>query len=458
MINKNIFRTYDIRGKYPEELNSEVVFNIAFSYAKLFKDLKKIVVQSDIVPHNLELKKSFISGLARGGKEVADIGRGPVSLMYFSVCHFNYDGGVSLTASHLPPPWSGLKMQTKNAYPVITEELDKIREIAERDFQKLNENETVPKKISFLNPEKDYINYAVEKIKIKRPLKIIIDSGNGSCGFLPEKIFKKLGCEAITIFGDYDFNFPNHMPDPYEEKNLKFLQNAVIREKADLGVAFDNDGDRVGIVDNAGEIVRGDEYLLMFALDALAREKGPVVTEVRTSMAFIEKMRELGAKHYFSVSHHKAVLDKIKEVHAVFGGETTGHIYFPLQYYLFDDGIFSALKMAEIASNIPNLHLYKKSLPHYEASPEIFIPTPDEIKFDIIKQLQNYLRENNYDFIDIDGARINFENGWALARAANTSPYIKMRFEGRTAGDLAEIKEKTKEIFRKSKININFDI
>src|SRR3989338_214803 len=453
-INPYIFRTYDIRGKYPQELNQEVVYKIALAYGRLFPKLKKIVVQTDIRKSGQDLKRGLIKGLKEGNKEIIDIGQGPIPLMYFSVCYYPFDGGIAITASHLPKEYSGLKMQTQNAYPVISDDLEKIKNMVEAGHKTETDNQMAKAEITSFNPEPDYINCLTQKIKFKKPLKIVIDTGNGACGLLPEKIFKKLGCDVKTLFSQYDDSFPNHMPDPYEEKNLVFLQKEVLKQKADLGLAFDGDGDRIGIIDNYGRVVKGDFYLLILAREALKKKKGPVVIEIRTSMAFLEEMGKNKVKTYLTVGHHKAVLDKIKETKAVFGGETTGHLYFPNEYYLYDDAIFVSLKIAQITSVKGDLAAYIDTLPRYSASPEIFIPTADKVKHGLIKKLHNYLKKNNYDFIGIDGARINFSNGWALARAANTSPFIKCRFEGKTKKDLFLIEVRAIELFKKAGIKL----
>ena len=304
------------------------------------------------------------------------------------------------------------------------------------------------------DPRNGYMDYITKKINLRRPLRIVIDSSNGAMGALPGETFRKLGCEVKTIYGEPDGNFPNHPPDPYEEENLKDIKKEVLKEKADLGFAYDGDGDRVVPIDNQGRVVEGDFCLSMLARQALLGKKGPIVHDMRVSKAFLDEMARHGVKTYFSISHHNAVIRKIKETNAVFGGEVTLHFFFPLDYYLCDDALFASLKLAEIASGEQNFANYIDTLPRYFASKEVFIDAPDEEKFKIIEKLQEYLKEKNYDFIDIDGARINFQNGWALARAANTTPIIKCRFEGRTKEDLADIEKKSLEIFKEAGIPV----
>ena len=222
-----------------------------------------------------------------------------------------------------------------------------------------------------------------------------------------------------------------------------------------MGFIYDTDGDRVAIIDNRGRSVNGDDSLLILARQAVAKKVGSVVHCMRTSKAFIDDMAKRGATTHFSVSHHNAVRDKVKKLGAVFGGEITFHYAFPLDYYLVDDAVFASVELAIVAAEQPDFAAYVDTLPHYFASPELFINAGDDVKFGIIEKLQKYLRENNYNFIDVDGARINFENGWALARVSNTTPIIKCRFEGDTEENLKAIEKEALGIFQKVGLPIN---
>jgi phosphomannomutase/phosphoglucomutase len=452
-IDPSIFRAYDIRGVYPKQLNEEGAFRIALAFSSLYPQTKKIVVASDSRLSSPPLKKVIIEAFLKSGKTVIDLGIAPDPLFYFAIFHFRFDGGVMISGSHNPKEYNGLtlhirKEKKERSEDLIGEDLNKIKEIVigGKEIQ-------VPKKKgekNDLDVSEEYIKYVVPRVKIKRPLKIIIDSGNGAMGFLPEKVFKALGCQAGTIYGEPDGNFPHHPPDPYERENLADIKKEVLSGGYDLGLAFDADGDRVCPIDNKGREVSGDSCLFMLALQVLQKKKGPVVHCMRVSRTFLDEMKRQEVPTYFSVSHHSAVLSKILKTKAVFGGEITYHFLFPLDYYLVDDALFPSLKIAEAVSQKEDFANYLDTLPRYATSPEIFIPAEDTKKFELIRNLQKYLRENNYDFIDIDGARINFDNGWALARASNTSPFIKCRFEGRTQKDLKEIIGKSLSIFEKA--------
>jgi len=456
-INPTIFRAYDIRGIYPQELNEELAGEIARAYAHLYPGAQKLAVARDSRLSSPLLFKNITDSLMEEGREVIDIGVAPDSLFYFSIFHYKFDGGIMISGSHNPKDYNGLtlhirKSGKKDSEDVIEEDLKKIKDLVTKGESSKKANKTG--KITTFDPTEDYINYISEKIGLRRSLKIIIDSGNGAMGFLPEKIFKRLGCQIKTIYGEPDGTFPHHLPDPYQEENIQDIKKEVLAEEADLGFAYDSDGDRVALIDNKGRLVNGDFCLLMLALQALNKKKGPIVHDMRVSKSFLDEMRKQGIKTYFSISHHNAIIKKIIETNAIFGGEVTLHFLFPLEYYLCDDALFASLKLAEITSMQQDFSKYIDSLPYYYTSPEVFIETDDEKKFKIIENLQNYLRENDYDFINIDGARINFPHGWALARAANTTPFIKCRFEGDTEENLTKIEKESLEIFKKTGIPI----
>lgn len=456
-INLSIFRAYDIRGIYPSELNEEAAFQVAMAFGFLYPACKKIVVGRDPRLSSPVLAQGVIKGLMESGKEVINIGIAPDSLFYFSIFHYKFDGGIMISGSHNPREYNGLTLNVKKpgkkeSEDLVGSDLEEIKNQILSDAE--NNGDSKIGKLTAFEPTKDYIDYVAAKINLKRPLNIVIDSGNGACGYLPEKVLNKLGCHAQTLYGDFDGNFPHHMPDPYLEENLKDIKKMVLEKKADLGFAFDADGDRIALLDNRGRMVSGDFCLLMLAQQALEKKKGPVVHDMRVSKAFLDEMQKVGVKTYFSISHHNAVIKKIIETGAVFGGEITLHFLFPLDYYLCDDAIFASLKLAEIASEHDDFAAYVDTLPRYHASPEVFIGSTDKEKFALIEKLQGYLKKNNYDFIDIDGARINFLHGWALARAANTTPIIKCRFEGDTEENLLAIEKESLEIFQNAGIPI----
>lgn len=452
MIKDNIFRGYDIRGTYPDELNEGAVYWTTKAFCELYPASRKVVLARDPRPSSPALADAARKAFLEAGREVIDLGIAPDPLWYFCIMHYGNDGGLMISGSHNPSHHNGLTYHGRTNINTDSEELmgEALQEL--KRAAQLLETENVAGgeltgKLTESDPSQEYIDYIAAKIKFKRPLKIVLDTGNGACGYLPEKLFKKLGCEVETMFGDFDGTFPNHMPDPYVAANRAALEKRVKETGADMGFIYDTDGDRVGIIDHRGRAANGDDTLLVLARQALAQKTGPVVHCMRASKAFIDDVRARGGQPLFSVSHHNAIREKVKKHNAVFGGEITFHYAFPLDYYLVDDAVFASVKLAQVASEQEDFAAYVDSLPRYFASPELNVDCADDVKFAVIKTLQNYLRQNGYDFIDIDGARINFDNGWALARASNTAPVIKCKFEGKTLEALIEIERKALKIF-----------
>ncbi len=454
-INPFIFRNYDIRGIYPDDMDEEGVFLIVSVFAEFFPDIREVVVARDSRTSSPSLAQAVISALVGQGKDVIDIGLAPDPLFSFTTEHYDFNAGITVTASHNSKEYNGLVISV-GCKAVCLEVLEEIKIRALKNKERGIEVSPAAKRgsIKKFDPTYDYISFVVPKTKLKRKLKIVFDSGNGAMGFLPEQVFKKLGCETITIFGEPDGNFPNHPPDPCLEESLEHIKREVLIQKADCGFAFDGDGDRVVLIDNNGRRVLEDYCFLLLAKHILKKEKGAIVHGMRISNVFLEQMSKMGVKTFFSVCHHNAVIQKIRQTNAVFGGEITSHYFFPKEYYLADDALFSALKLAEIVSQADNFAEFIDTFPKIYTSKEMFINVPDDRKFLMIEDLKKHLRKSKVDFIDIDGARINFENGWALARASNTSPYIKIRFEGKTKKDLELIKTKSLKLFEEVGIKL----
>ncbi len=450
-IDKTIFRRYDIRGKYPAELSEEAAYNVALSFANLFPEVKTVVLGGDARKTTPVLMEAVKKGLIDGGKDVVEIGIVITPVVFFGVCHNDYDAGIVITGSHLEGIYNGIKIVFKGAVPTTPEDYDNIMNHIIEDKMKKSEIIGTVKKIDI---ENEYEEYIKSKVGLKRPLKIVIDSGNGTARLLPEKIFKDLGCEVETIFAESDDTSPNHVPDPYRHENMQDLKKKVLEVRADLGIGFDGDGDRAGFVDSSGYILSGDDLLMIFAKNTLARKKGPIVADSRASMTLIEEVKKQGQEMFLTVGYHAAVAKKIIEEKAVFGGETTSHFYFPLDFYMTDDAVFSALKLAEIVSIQEDFVGFVKNLPRYATSKEIFIPFPDDKKYQVVDSLTEMVKQRGLDVNDVDGSRISFKNGWGIVRPSNTSPFIKVKFEGRTKKDLAEVTEKMLLLMREKGIEL----
>ncbi len=439
-IDETIFRRYDIRGVYPAEFNEEAAYKIGLAFSNLFPEMKRVVIGGDARETTPQLKEAVIKGLIDGGKEVIDIGIVVTPIVFFSVCHYGFDGGVAITGSHLGGEYNGIKLVLKDAHPTLPDDYENLKRLIMNDeLKKVNNPKAgVEKK----DVEKDYIKKLLESISLKKPLKIVADCGNGTARDLPEKIFRKLGCDVETIFMEADDNYPNHIADPYKKENMQDLKRKVLEVGADLGIGYDGDGDRAGFIDEKGNMISGDDLLMIFTKDAFKRKKGPVVADARVSMALLDEVKKEGQEVSLTVSYHGAVLDKILEKDAVFGGETTSHFYFPLDSYLTDDAIFASLKMAQIVSEIDDFPAYVEDLPRYATGEEIFIEFPDTEKYQAVEKFTEMVKEKGHDVNDVDGSRINFDNGWGIVRPSNTSPFIKVKFEGKTEEDLIDVSKK----------------
>jgi Phosphomannomutase len=316
MIKDNIFRGYDIRGTYPDELNENAVYWTTKAFCELYPALHKVVLARDPRPSSPVLADAARKAFLEAGMEVIDLDIAPDPLWYFSIFHYKYDGGLMISGSHNPSHHNGLTYHARKTADVASEELmgeslQELRCLAQSlETEGATGNPTG--KVVKTDVSQEYIDYIASRIKISRPLKIVLDTGNGACGYLPEKVFKRLGCHVETMYADFDGTFPHHLPDPYVEANRKDLEARVLETGADMGFIYDTDGDRVGIIDNRGRAANGDDTLLILARQAVARKNGLVVHCMRASKALIDDMNRLGATTMFSVSHHNAIRENVK--------------------------------------------------------------------------------------------------------------------------------------------------
>ncbi len=434
-----IFKAYDIRGVYPNELNEEIAYKVGNVFAQ-FLNAEELGVIGDYRISTPALKKKLVEGMVDAGSDVIDLGYGPTPLMYFSVVKLNIDGGVAVTASHNPPEYNGFKLTREKAIPVYAENgiYEIGRMVVDNRIKRAEKKGNIQQK----NMVEEYIKDAVSRISLGRTLEVVVDTGNGACVDIPEKILKSLGCRVKTIFKEPNGKFPNHIADPLKVETLKWLREEVVRENADLGIAFDGDGDRVGLVDEKGNVVSQDHILMMLVKQALERRKGYVVFEVRTSRAVINFAEELGGKPIITRVGHAYIVDEIMKRNAVFGGELSGHIYLPYCYYPFDDGIFAAMKLVEFVSNLDEpLSKFVEKLPAPITTPEIHIKVKEEDKWRIMDAFREELEKRGYDINTLDGVRVDFEDGWGIVRPSNTEPMIKCRFEAESEEALERIKD-----------------
>ena len=454
-VNSEIFRAYDIRGIVDEALTEEGTFQIgkAIGSQILSEGRSSILTARDGRISGPRLLNQFQKGVMSSGCNVVDIGMVPTPLLYFSTFKTNISDGVVLTGSHNPKNYNGLKIVI-NKRSMTSEKIKKIKSmIEEEDFMDGSG------KFTSLDIKDDYLKVLQEKIKINSKMKVCLDCGNGVGGVIAPHAFKLLGLDVIELYSEVNGNFPNHHPNPSDPKNLKDLQKKVLETNSDLGIALDGDGDRVGLIDNKGDIVFPDAYMMLLAEVLLRKKsKGSIVFDVKCSTNLEKVIKNFNGTPIMSRTGHSYIKSKIIETNALLGGEMSGHIFFNDDWYGFDDAIYSALRIIEVLSkNKLKPHEVFNSYPKHFSTPEINLKVPEEVKFKIIDELKTLINPSEYVLIDIDGIRLESENSWGLVRASNTSPNLVLRFEGKTESDLLEIKNYFKEILSKIEFDLQLD-
>ena len=425
-ITKSIFREYDIRGEYPNQINEEVVRKIGNAIAGKCNNLniKEICVGRDGRNSGKSLLEAMISGLSESGIEVINVDLATSPLLYYAAKKNKYKSGIMITGSHNPKNHNGIKLVIDDK-PVSGNEI----------LDLLNKDQKFSKSvgsIKSLNVKDSYIEEVSQSLKINKKLKIVIDCGNGAAGFIAPDLYKNLGCEVIELYSDVDGDFPNHHPDPGKVENLKDLIQAVKTHGADLGLAFDGDGDRVGMVTNNGEIVFPDKILMILSKDVLESQKGSIIFDVKCSNVLSQIIQENGGSPIMSPTGHFHIKNGIKKYNPLLAGEMSGHIFFNDRWYGFDDGHYTGARIIEMLSNTEkSISEICSDLPILFSTPELNINVTDENKFKIIKEFADNCRLEGKKNT-IDGLRLDFEDGWGLIRASNTTPKLVLRFEGRS--------------------------
>ena len=437
-MNPLIFREYDIRGMVGKDLTHDVVREISRGYGTMMRNLgkKHITVGRDNRLSSKDFRDAIVEGILSTGIDVTDCGLIPTPLLYFSLFHLPVDGGVQITGSHNPPEFNGFKLCVGKT-TIHGKEIQHVREIIESG--KLSQGKGILKEYDIITP---YLEMVKSKIKLNKKLKVVLDGGNGTSGLIAPKLLRDLGCEVTELYCNLDGNFPNHFPDPTVVKNLTDLIKKVKDEKADVGIGYDGDADRIGVVDNEGNIIWGDQLMIIFARDILKRKKGAkVVFEVKCSQNLGNDIKKHGGIPIMWAAGHSLIKDKMLKENAEFGGEMSGHIFFKDGYFGFDDAIYASLRLLLILSNTnQKITEMLADVPKTFTTPEIRVDCPDEEKFEIVKKITADFKKE-YDVIDIDGARVIFNGGWGLIRASNTQPVLVVRFEAETEEKLEDFKK-----------------
>src|SRR5258706_658460 len=436
-MNPSAFREYDIRGLAEKDFDNDFAFLLGQVHGTVVaeKGGKRVTVGRDVRTTSDAYAEAVIAGMVSVGLHVYDLGVCPTPLLYFSLFHLDVDGGIQITASHNPAEYNGFKI-CLGKDSLYGEQIQDIRVRMERKVLTAKSGGKV-ERYEIIPPYHKHLLADVPKLA--RPLKVVVDGGSGVGGPVAPAIFRDVGCQGWEIGCTPDGNFPLHHPDPTMPENLALLIDKVRAEKADLGVAYDGDADRIGAVDEHGNILWGDELLVLFARDVLKCNPGEtIISEVKCSQRLFDDIAVHGGKPIMWKAGHSLVKAKMKETHALLAGEMTGHMFFKDRYFGYDDAIYASLRLLEIIANAGKpLSTLLSDLPKSVSTPEIRVDCPDDKKFIIADKATEYFRQH-FDVIDIDGARMRFSEGWGLIRASNTQPALVLRFESQSAAKLNE--------------------
>lgn len=439
-IKKEIFREYDIRGIYESELNCDTAYYIGLAYGTILKNKynkDKCIVGYDNRLSSIDLSESLVKGITDTGVNVINIGLVTTPIYYYAWDLLDTKCGVMITASHNPKEYNGFKFSYNglhNAYGMDVYNLYEV--IINNKFNKGNGN------VINIDIKNDYINMVLSSINIgNRPLKVVYDCGNGTTSVIAYDVFKRLDINSIPLYNVSDGNFLNHHPDPCVEDNLTDLKRKVLDTNADIGIAFDGDGDRVGVIDENGNYIPTDLLMIIVwrnIYNKISDKRG--LLDIKCSKALEDEMNKLGILPIISRTGNSYTKAKMVEERLPFGGELSGHLYFFDKFNGYDDGIYAGLRIIEILSN-NDIHLSKllDGINKYYNTPEIKIEVEDKIKFDVVGKVLEYVKNNNYNYLSIDGVKVLFDDGFALIRASNTGPNITLRFESKNEIKLKEI-------------------
>lgn len=448
----SIFRTYDIRGVVDETLTEEVVYEIGRAIGSEARERgqQQVVVARDGRLSGPRFIAALTRGLCATGCDVTDIGCTATPVLYFATFHLCTGAGVMVTGSHNPPNYNGLKV-VLGGDALAGEAIQSLRERIEAG--KLRDGQGNLKAVDVLP---DYITRITGDVKLQRPLKVAVDCGNGAAGVVAPRLLRALGCEVIELYCDIDGHFPNHHPDPSQPENLHALRDAVREHRADVGLAFDGDGDRLGVIDSAGHVIWPDRVMMLYAADLLTRNPGArVMFDVKCTRNLARVIREHGGEPVMAKTGHSLIKAKMKETGALLAGEMSGHIFFKERWYGFDDACYAAARLLEYLAKSPGTsgELFA-SVPEAVSTPELHIRMNEGEHYKFMERVLGRARFDGAEITTIDGLRADFEDGWGLIRASNTTPWLILRFEGNTPRAL----ERIQDAFRSMLLDIKPDL
>lgn len=436
-MNPEIYREYDIRGIIGEDIREDEFIILGKGFGTYFNRLgkRRIVVARDCRLSSPKIREGVTEGLISTGCNVVDVGICPTPTLYFAIRHLKADAGVMITASHNPPDYNGFKV-CSGFDTIYGEEIQRLgRLIKKGDF---STGKGTYSSYEIVGPYMDIIR---GDIKIMPGIKVGFDAGNGTAGPVGLKILKSFGCVVHDLYCDMDGSFPNHIPDPTVLRNMKDLIREVRMHNLDLGIGVDGDGDRIGVVDSAGNMVFGDMLLLIFARDILVEHPGAtIISEVKSSDKMYKDIEARGGNAIMWKTGHSLIKVKMKESKALLAGEMSGHMFFADRYFGYDDAIYASCRLLEILSRTgKTIGQLLEDVPKSYSTPEIRVECPDAKKFELVDKIKDEFRKQ-YKIIDVDGVRIVFDDGWGLVRASNTQPVLVLRFESQSKERLAEIR------------------
>ncbi len=438
-MNPQVFREYDIRGVVERDFDDQFVVNLGRAWSTMLTAAGKrtVTLGRDCRLSSDRLRDLLIEGVTSSGIDVVDLGVVPTPLLYFSVVHWKLDGGAMITGSHNAAEYNGFKLGVGPSTLYGTE-IQKLRQLIEaQDFVRSSRVGTVTARPVI----PDYHDYLRRQFRFERQVKVAVDGGNGCGGPVAVPLMRELGVEVKGLYLEMDGRFPHHHPDPTVEENMRDLIRTVGAERAEVGIAYDGDADRIGTVDENGKIVWGDELMVAFSRAILAEHPGAtIIGDVKCSQRLYDDIARHGGRPIMWKTGHSLIKSKLKHEHAVLAGEMSGHMFFADRYYGFDDAIYASFRLLEIIDRAGHgLAALLADLPKTSATPEIRLDCPDERKFEVVRRATEYFRAH-YEVIDIDGVRVRFPHGWGLVRASNTQPALVLRFEAARDPALAEIR------------------
>jgi phosphomannomutase / phosphoglucomutase len=436
VMNPLIFREYDVRGRVGLDLDGLGVYQLGRALGVYFRrqGKRRLAVGRDCRESSPEWRQRLVEALAASGCEVLDVGVCPTPVLYFAVRHFQADGGVIVTASHNPPEFNGFKI-CNGYHTMFGDDIQELYRLVRRgEFISgvgvVESRDIIPA----------YVDFLAQNLRISRPLRLGLDGGHGTAGPVALSLFTRLGCEVWPLYCEMDGSFPAHEPDPTVEANLADLQNLVTQQRLDLGVAYDGDGDRLGVIGPGGEVIWGDQLLVLFARDILRRHPGgTIIGEVKCSQRLYDDVARHGGRPLMWKTGHSLIKQKMQEERALLAGEMSGHIFFADRYFGFDDAIYATGRLLEILADTGrSVTELLADLPPVAVTPEIRRDCPDELKFQVVEGMKARLTAK-FPVVDLDGVRLIHPHGWGLVRASNTQPALVLRFEARTWEQLEEI-------------------